>query len=548
MTEEELIEDPECIGAMEAVPDPPPQQVKRSMIYTFKFPDQEFKFDVGNECRRADTLERAGKIVALDEKRQLISIKLGMKSGTLPQRLSIIPAGPVASGTLREALYRFADSIIEGSRRYPALEAILKRERPAVKGLKAGEPLMRGGGDPTRQTTETVLRLSNSYLFVQGPPGAGKTYVGSHVIAALLEKGYRVGVSSNSHKAINNLLEAVEERAKERRLRFEGIKKSTDSDMFFNGGMITNVTEKKAAVSSNAQLLAGTAWLFCEPELDRKLDYLFVDEAGQVALANLVAMGTSAKNIVLLGDQMQLQQPIQGVHPGDSGESVLDYLLRGEATIAPDRGIFLETTWRMHEEVCRFISDAVYDGKLHPEPGNQRQRLKLEADARPELRPTGIRFIAAEHEGCSQRSKEEAELVRDLYSSLLGQSFVDRNGKTHRMSSENILVVAPYDMQVDLLRRTLPQGARVGTVDKFQGQQAEVVIVSMASSSGDDLPRFMEFLYSKNRLNVALSRARCLAILIGSPALKAIRCNTIEQMALVNTLCWLDEYTCGLGG
>ncbi len=547
MTDEELIDDPECIGAMEASPDHPPKQVKRSMIYTFKFPDQQFKFDVGDKCHRADTLEHAGEIVALDEKKQLISIKRGMKSGTLPQRLSIIPAGPVASGTLREALYRFADSIIEESRRYPALEAILKRERPVVKGLKAGEPLMRGAGDSTRQTVEAVLRLSNSYLFVQGPPGAGKTYVGSHVIAALLEKGYRIGVSSNSHKAINNLLEALEERAKERGLRFEGIKKSTDLDTFFKGNMITNVTEKKAAVWSNAQLLAGTAWLFCEPELDGKLDYLFVDEAGQVALANLVAMGTSAKNIVLLGDQMQLQQPIQGVHPGDSGESVLDYLLRGEATIAPDRGIFLETTWRMHEEVCRFISDAVYDGKLHPEPGHQRQRLKLEADAHPELRPTGIRFIAIHHEGCSQRSEKEAEVVRDLYLSLLRQSFVDRRGEPHPMTPENILVVAPYNMQVNLLRRRLPEGARVGTVDKFQGQQAEVVIVSMATSSGDDLPRFMEFLYSKNRLNVALSRARCLAILIASPALKAIRCKTVEQMALVSTLCWVDEYAGRLG-
>jgi len=547
MTEEELIDDPECIGAMEAAPDHPPRQVKQSMIYTFEFPDQEFKFDVGDTCRRADTLAGAGKIVALDQRRRLVSLKLGMRSGALPQRLSIIPTGPVKTSTLREALYRFADSIIEGSRRYPALEAILKRERPAVRGLEAGEPLMRGAGDPTRQTIEAVLRLSNSYLFVQGPPGAGKTYVGSHVIAALLEKGYRIGVSCNSHKAINNLLEAVEERAKERGLRFEGIKKSTDSDTFFEGGMIRNVTEKKAVVLSNAQLLAGTAWLFSEPELDGKLDYLFVDEAGQVALANLVAMGTSAKNIVLLGDQMQLQQPIQGVHPGDSGESVLDYLLRGEATIAPDRGIFLETTWRMHQEICRFISDAVYDGKLHPEPGNQKQRLKLEADAHPELRPTGIRFIPIRHGGCSQRSEEEAELVRDLYSSLLRQSFVDRHGKTHPMTAENILVVAPYNMQVNLLRRTLPQGARVGTVDKFQGQQAEVVIVSMATSSGDDLPRFMEFLYSKNRLNVALSRARCLAILIASPALKAIRCNTVEQMALVNTLCWVDEYAGGLG-
>ena len=250
---------------------------------------------------------------------------------------------------------------------------------------------------------------------------------------------------------------------------------------------------------------------------------------------------------VLLGDQMQLQQPIQGVHPGHSGESALDYLLQGEATIADDRGVFLDTTWRMHADVCRFISEAVYDGRLYPEPDNQKQRLVLTPGAHAALRPTGIRFVPVQHDGCSQRSQEEAAVVHALYASLLEQSYVDRKGKRHHMSPDHILVVAPYNMQVNLLEATLPDGARVGTVDKFQGQEAEVVIVSMATSSGEYLPRFMEFLYSKNRLNVALSRARCLALLVASPALMTIKCNTIEQMELVNTLCWVDEYAAHQG-
>jgi uncharacterized protein len=262
-----------------------------------------------------------------------------------------------------------------------------------------------------------------------------------------------------------------------------------------------------------------------------------------VALANLVAMGVSARNIVLLGDQMQLGQPIQGVHPGRSGESSLEYLLDGVSTIAPERGIFLKTSYRMHPDVCRFISEAIYDGRLEAERDNHRQALLLRPGAHPALRATGIAYIPIEHEACSQKSLEEAELARVLYADLLRQSYMDRHGQTRAITAENILVIAPYNMQVNLLKQVLPDGARVGTVDKFQGQEAEVVIVSMATSSGEYLPRFIEFLYSKNRTNVAISRAKCLALFIANPALMSIRCSTPEEMALVNTLCWIKDFS-----
>jgi uncharacterized protein len=289
-------------------------------------------------------------------------------------------------------------------------------------------------------------------------------------------------------------------------------------------------------------LIGGTVWFFADrPEDVERVDYLFIDEAGQVALANLVAAGTNARNIVLLGDQMQLGQPIQGVHPGRSGDSALDYLLDGVATIAPDRGIFLATSWRMHPDVCRFVSDAVYDGRLQPEANNARRTLVLNSAAHPFLRPAGIVHAAIDHQGCSQRSEPEAELVEALYVSALQQRYTDKHGQEHAMTAQNILVVAPYNVQVNLLKRVLPEGARVGTVDKFQGQEAEVVIVSMTTSSEADLPRNIEFLYSKNRLNVAVSRAKCLAVVIANPALMAIKSSTPEQMALVNTLCWVAE-------
>jgi hypothetical protein len=229
-------------------------------------------------------------------------------------------------------------------------------------------------------------------------------------------------------------LTKVEEVAAEERVRFSGVKKSSsqDPDSRFAGHFIDSVDDAARAIAANAQLLAGTAWLFAEPALEGALDYLFVDEAGQVSLANLLASGTAARNLVLLGDQMQLGQPIQGVHPGRSGESTLDFLLDGLATIPPDRGIFLPTTWRMHADVCRFISDAVYDGRLAPEPANQRQTLLLDARAHPALRPTGIVFLPLAHDGNSQRSPEEADAIKALYSSLLAQRFRNKQGRAAR--------------------------------------------------------------------------------------------------------------------
>ncbi len=541
MTEEELIDDPEAIGGLTTDPDHPPRTVKQSVIYTFKYPEQEFKLKVGDSCNRADLLERAGIIEDIDEQERLVSIKLGKKSGPLPERLSVTNTGPINTDILKASVTRFADSVVAGDNRYQAIEAILKRQPPSITGLKTGMPILQGSKDLINQVSDVVRRLDRSYLFIQGPPGAGKTFTGSHVIVDLVKHGARVGISSNSHKAINNLLEAVERRAQEKKVCFHGIKKSSGPDTFFEGQMIGNAVRKEAVMHSGADLIAGTAWLFADPGLDQTLDYLFIDEAGQVSLGNLVAMGTCAKNIVLLGDQMQLQQPVQGIHPGHSGESTLDYLLQGEATIADDRGVFLDRTWRMHEDVCRFISEAVYDGRLNPELKNQNQHIVLNSKAHPQLRETGISFIAADHDGCSQRSHQEAKIVCDLYANLLSQRYVDREGIEHIMSLETILVVAPYNMQVNLLKDMLPDGARVGTVDKFQGQEAEVVIVSMATSSGEYLPRYMEFLYSKNRLNVALSRARCLALLVANPKLMAIKCHTVDQMTLVNTLCWVSD-------
>jgi uncharacterized protein len=240
---------------------------------------------------------------------------------------------------------------------------------------------------------------------------------------------------------------------------------------------------------------------------------------------------------------MQLGQPSQAVHPGRSGLSALDFLLEEVATIPETQGVFLPDTFRMHPDVCRFISDAVYDGRLRSAPKTEQQRLELDANAHASLQKTGLRFVAVQHDGCSQRSEQEATVVATLYENLLTQRWIDCSGTVRHLTAADILVVAPYNMQVNLLKRTLGPEARVGTVDKFQGQEAAVVIVSMTTSSGEFLPRDIEFLYSRNRLNVAISRARCLALVIANPALLYVQCSTPEQMRLVNTLCWAFEYS-----
>lgn len=539
MTTEELLEDAECLAGLQRVGDPVPD--RRSRVWTYSYPEQETKLRSGSGVTLVSTGENLGELER-DEDRRLVRVRRAVAKGSLDDSIALGPERPRNADVIRAALFRFADSVIDGSHIYPACEAILRRDPPKLANHEPGQPIV----PLTQMTTEAIAgaiaRLEGSYLFIQGPPGAGKTYTGSHAIVELMRRGFRVGVTSNSHKAINNLLRAVEEVAEEHSFRFVGAKKYTKEEDRLNGIMISDERSNEAMELGNCQLLAGTVWLFSRESHDRELDFLFIDEAGQVSLANVIAMGTSARNIVLLGDQMQLGQPIQGVHPGESGKSSLEYLLQDQATVAPDRGIFLGTTWRMHPDVCAFISDAVYDSRLQPEAHNKNRVLVLDRNAHPALKSSGIQFIEARHDACSQSSPEEAEIIRGLVTSLLAQRYRDKEGIEHPIGLENILVVAPYNAQVNLLRRVLPAGSRVGTVDKFQGQEAEVVIVSMTTSSGDYLPRFMDFLYSKNRLNVAISRARSLAIVVANPDLLTIPCRTPEDMALVNTLCWVRDY------
>jgi len=536
MTPEELVDDSESIGCLEADSELPTEQRKRSLVHTLRFPAQDHKLGPGSADDPA-TGKSAGEILEIDDATGALRLMRGPKFAGLPLPQALIAGGPYDDRQQRDAVLRIADSIRRGDARHPALEAILKREHPEIKGVVAGERF---------QTTDLTqmkalgLGLDASYLFVQGPPGTGKTWTGARLLVHLLANGKRVGVAAQSHKAIHNLLYEIEKVAGEDGVSFRGLKKSTDGnpESEYDGEFIKHDSEisKVVDASSNIQLLAGTAWLFARRELDRRLDYLMIDEAGQVSLADTVAMGTSARNLILLGDPLQLAQVSQGVHPQGSGASVLEHLLGQSPTIPEDRGIFLERSYRMHPDVCAFISEIVYAGRLRSHESAARRATSF---------GTGIRFVPVEHQGNRFVSDEEVTKIAALIEDMLRGSFTEADGTTRRLREQDFMVVAPYNAQVRRLRAGLPGGVRVGTVDKFQGQEAPIVFFSMATSSGEDVPRNLAFLFSRNRLNVAISRAQCLALLVCSPRLLEARCRSIEEMELVNALCRLVEYAQG---
>jgi superfamily I DNA and/or RNA helicase len=268
------------------------------------------------------------------------------------------------------------------------------------------------------------------------------------------------------------------------------------------------------------------------------VDWLFVDEAGQVGLANMVAMARAARNIVLVGDPRQLPQVIQGAHPNPANLSCLDWMLGDHATVPPNRGIFLPVSRRMHPEVCRFISGQVYEGRLtsHPDTLNQ-------AVTGTVFPPAGAFWVPVPHEGNAQIAPEEVAAIQAAVRELLTGAWTQNDGTKRPMRQSDIIVVAPYNAQVNALRDALPEGIRVGTVDKFQGQEAPVCLVSMTASSAEETPRGMDFLFSLNRINVAVSRAKGLALVFGAPRLREAKCETVEQMRLVNTLCALPVFT-----
>jgi uncharacterized protein len=543
---EERRDDPGCIEGLEAEGDCATE--KKSLLQAYRFdPAQECKLSAGDAVRFVDNLDVGYTIAAIDASAGCVTLKIGKKTldercaGTFPPRGAILIYEYVNPAPIPEALTAVANGRLSG-RLHAPVAALLERRPPAA-------PIQR----PDESTIDAAIRMTRQMtggcLIIQGPPGTGKTYAASRVIASLLADSKRVGIASNSHKAIMNLLKACGEAVAKPTGLLQGIKVGGDGDDEF---FTTNQSVKHVSGSAEARaryeggVVGGTAWLFSRPDWEGALDYLFIDEAGQVSLANAIAMARCATNLVLLGDQMQLEHPIQGAHPGDAGLSVLQYALKDveasaadvpvfHAVVPQDYGLFLGESRRMHPAVCRFISESIYEGRLMSHPDCARQRIV--ASGTLVTNENGIVFSAVEHDGNIQQSDEEVARVQAILHELLGRSYRNKEGCERPLGLDDFLFIAPYNAQVRALKAALPEGARVGSVDKFQGQEAPVCMLSLCSSYGEYGSRGLAFILDRNRMNVALSRAQCLAVVVADPRIACAIPGSLDEMILLNLFC-----------
>ncbi|MGH9465117.1 MAG: DEAD/DEAH box helicase, partial [Thermoanaerobaculia bacterium] len=514
----------------------------RCPVHRYRWaPDQEVRLKPGDTAHAGEN--EIGTIEEVDPAQRTLDIRKRSAAAALhPEAVFgyfVVPRKEPEGALLRLA----EDAVqvgIEGSGLYGAARALLLRQPPAP----AGTDLLRPGETAHEAALRLALDDGIAVLPIQGPPGSGKTYTAARMACAVVRAGKKVGISAMSHKVIRHLLEKIREAAAEEGIPVRLVQKVKSGDeAATDGGAIREVTENKdieaAIAAGDGDVFAGTAWLWAREQVRESVDVLIVDEAGQMSLALALAASQGGRRLVLVGDPQQLEQPLQGSHPEGTAVSALEHLLGergrdGRGTLAPHQGLFLEETRRLHPAICDFTSELFYDARLRSRPGLDGQML-----VGGPIPGAGLWFLPVEHAGNQSSSPEEAEAVAGLVRSLTDGTviWVDRKGDRQPLTLEQILVVAPYNLQVEEISRRLPDGARVGTVDRFQGQEAAVVLFSTATSTPEDAPRGMEFLYSPSRLNVATSRARSTCVLVGSPRLFEPECRTPRQMRLANAFC-----------
>jgi len=573
---EQLIENAECIGDM--IQAKKEKNEKGVNVYTYKYDEQEFK--IKEKDRIDDALDgdfktkSIGKIINIENHNNLIQIE--SKNDDLPKNLSIARDTYVNSDPIIEGVLRFVKSAIKKEKKYQATHEILNKNFPNIEGLEKGKDILNSENFSSdeeflKQSLKIVEQIDHSYLYFQGPPGVGKTHTAAHIILELLKKTKKVGITANSHKVIFNLLSKIEELAVEDNFIFKGFHKpGSDKDKRFNDGkFIKNTARVKVGKtkegkplykeqmdllfeSLEADLFSGTAWCFTRydkktghPACDQRLDYIFIDEASQLSIADTVAISLAAENVIIIGDQMQLGSPTRALHPGESGNSAPQYLLEDKDTIPSNKGIFIEKSRRLHPDVCSFISENFYDSRLKSHEFTKKRSIKF-SDKEKLLTSSGIILLDAKHKEISrQKSVEEGEIIKKLFKKIIGSTFIDETKREkieRKITIEDILVVAPYNVQVNYLKSILPEGSKIGTIDKFQGQEAPISIVSMTSTNSESLPRNIDFFFSRNRLNVAISRSQCLSIVIMNKELLETNCKKIEHIKLVNTFMGLEKY------
>ncbi len=546
---EELVADPAALGEITFEADLGASN--RSRLHRFRFdPAQESKVVEGKSLIAlapgpGGWVQSGVTVIAFDPLAGTIDLKRNPGNA---HPSALIPTKPFGTEPMRSALGRLADHVIanglDGPGRFRAARDLILRAPPRIEGVLPGSVLSGGDEDQTDVARRLGLGLRSTVLALQGPPGTGKTYTAARMILDLVANGRRVGVTAQSHRVIANLLEAIRDAAREEGASLR-IAQKADADDGPPGDEIARIPTPDAARDGLAartwDVVGATSWQWAREDMEGSIDVLFVDEAGQLSLATVCAVAGAADSVVLLGDPNQLPQVSQGSHPEGAAVSALEHLVGEAKTIAPERGLLLATTYRLHPDVNAYVSDAFYEGRLVPAPGNELQDL---APGEP-VGGTGIRHVPIATEGAGNRSRVEADWIAAAIGRLEGRRWRDRKGLERPLTVEDVLVVAPYNAQVAEIARAgsdrLGRRPNVGTVDKFQGREAPVAIYSMTTSTPDDAPRDLEFLYSANRLNVAVSRARGLAVVLASPALLRVACKTPEQMRLVNALCRLVE-------
>ncbi len=531
----ELIGEPDALGGLTGGAEV--GQVKKSVVRRFSFPPQEHKFSPGDTAFDSVT-NKGWSIRAVDDARGTIDLKIGNTySGPLPAAL--VEDGPVGTKGQRERLRDLGDRVVrEGVSGQDAATALLLRRRPDDGGVPGGS-LRAEGEAASTAAVRLALSLRSSYLPLQGPPGTGKTYTAAEQILELTAQGRTIGITGLSHAVIHKLIDTVCEHAGWRGAG-PRIGQRADKDnpyLHADATMMSPEGLERAVRDHEVDVAAGTSWLWAREQFADSVDTLFVDEAGQMSLANVLAVAGAARNLILLGDPQQLAQPSHATHPPGAGVSALEHILGDRATMPEHAGLLLDRTYRMHPDLCRYTSDVFYDGKLHGVDGLDHQEILGEGA----LSGSGLRIVEVPHQGNANASPEEAGAVARLVGRLAGSTWQDKDRNRRPIGPGDVLIVTPYNAQIRAIQNALAasghDGFMVGTVDKFQGREAPVVIYSMATSSADEAPRGLDFLFDLHRLNVATSRARAMAIIVASPDLIRVSCRTPQQMVLVNALC-----------
>ena len=502
----------------------------------FSFPAQQFGDFGDDETRVLYTLPdgtwRAASVVRFDSEALEIDLLWGERqqdAGHLPE--SVILHKWVSGDDKHKALFDFAERLLENRDPNPVTLALLRGDPPRFH--PGGGPAGGAFSDDRDDMCSWVTQLDHSYVAVQGPPGTGKTYRAAHLIHALVKAGKRVGVTAPNHRAIENVLrEAIEVFTSEGDLGLlNGVRIKTKGSQPDLEGFVYGNADK--AARSEFNIVAGTSWLFSNAKIiDAPVDVLLIDEAGQFGLADALASSRAARNLILLGDPLQLSQVNQANHPGCGGLSALGHVLGDDVTLPADRGVFIEQTRRMHPDICRFTSEQVYEGRLGWHEDCEHQTT---------VAGTGLRWVKAVHSGNSTSSVEEAQIIAERIGALVATPWTNFKGEVTALTVEDFMVVAAYNDQVRTIRRVLDlnpltAGVPVGTVDKFQGGTAAVVFFSTAASTGADVIRGVDFLFSRERLNVAISRARCLAYLVCTEELLDTRARSVEEMRCIAAL------------